>query len=248
MSLTTSRGISLESPRESTITVDQAIVEAMASEIHKTAQPLTLLRGLLEMMLARVSNTEDRRSLEQAMEATHRVTTCFSDVRKLIGLKRPARDVVSVQLSPLVTDVLQNLARDLDIARVSVLFDGRPNVDGNGIWVNVSQSRVCFAIRFVLTALVDCLGAGDQIQVCTDTDGSHAQIKLWASKRRAKAALEHGNLGSMLGPQIQSVQVLLASTGAEVCLDESQDIVILSLPMAASYLTTPDGPRKAMHV
>jgi hypothetical protein len=236
----------LESLGDATITLDRAIVEAMPRAIHKTAQPLTLLQGLLELMLARASNRE---SLEHAVEAAQRLNSCFGDIRTLVGLQRPERDIAGVQLSLLLTDVLQKLESDIDIAGVNVRFDRQGNERVPGIWVNVPPSRACFAIRLVLTALLDCLEVGDRIQVSIDTDGSMAKVKLRALRRQRPA--EVGGLDhwlSRLAFQIESAQPLLASAGCEVYLDEAQEIVIMSWPTTGCYLATQDRQREAMHV
>jgi signal transduction histidine kinase len=239
----------LESLRDATITLDRAIVEALPRAIHKTAQPLTLLRGLLELMLARVSNGDERESLEQAVDAAQRLTTCFGDIRTLVGLQGPERDSAGVQLSLLVTDVLRNLESDIATAGVTALFDGQRKENVPSIWVRVPQSRACLAIGLVLRALLDCLAAGDWIQVSIDSDGSRARISLRPSRPQGPAAvggLDH--LLSRLAFQMEPAQPLLASTGCEVHLDEAREVVIMSWPTTGCHLATQDRQREAMHV
>jgi len=246
---TTTRGISLEALGDRTIRLDRAIVAAMPQLIHKTAQPLTLLRGLLELMLARVSNAGERTSLEGAVEAVRRLTSSFSEIRTLAGLQRPEPDIAGFQLSLLVTDVLQNLESDIEIAGVNVLFNMQRDENVPGIWVNAPPSRACFAVRFVLTALLDSLNVGDRIQVFIDTDGSKAKINLRASRQqRADEVGEFRQLLRMLAFQIESAQPLLASTGCEVYLDGTQETIVMSWPTTGCYLATQDRQREAMHV
>jgi hypothetical protein len=239
----------LDALGDATIRLDRAIVAAMPQLIHKTAQPLTLLRGLLELMLVRVSHVDERESLAEAVEAVRRLTTCFREIRTLAGLQRPEPDIAGFPLSLLVTDVLQKLESDIEIAGVNVLLHKQRNENVPGIWVNVPQSRASFAIRFVLTALLDSLHVGDRLQVFIDTDGSKAKINLRAStQQRPQEAGGFRQLLRMLAFQIESAQPLLASAGCEVYLDGAQETVVMSWPTTGCYLTTPDPQREAMHV
>ena len=54
--------MSLELQRGSAATFHQTIAGVVSRELHKTAQPLTIVQGLLELMLARVSPVDEHRS------------------------------------------------------------------------------------------------------------------------------------------------------------------------------------------
>jgi len=240
----------LESQCNGATAFDQAITAAVSRELHRTAQPLTILQGLLELMLSSVSTAEEcKSSLERAIEEVHRLTSCFDDVRKLVGLQRSASDIGSVPLSMLVADVLQNLRSQLDIAGIAVVFNTQPNEKSMNVAVNVSHSRVFNAVRLVLVTLVDCLHTGDQIKISIGRNDSNATIVFWPLRHSQPGVIEEQYL--LLSARISRLefaQVLFSSVGGEVHLNETSGVVVMSLPAAASQPATQDRQRRAMHV
>ncbi len=58
---------------------------AMSRELHKTAQPLTVLQGVLELALENAHTVEDyRQCCERAIAELRRVGDSFDEVRKLL--------------------------------------------------------------------------------------------------------------------------------------------------------------------
>jgi len=51
------------------------------------------------------------------------VASSFESVRNLAALQRPAQDVAVFPLAPLVTDVVQDLGRDFELAGITVTVD-----------------------------------------------------------------------------------------------------------------------------
>jgi hypothetical protein len=274
---------------------DRSIAGAMSRELHKTAQPLTILQGLLEFMQTRVSSGDEcRQFLERVGEEAPRLAGCeecrcflkrageelprlmngFNDVRKLAGLQRPARDITTFALAPLVAGVLQNLKGDLDIAGVTVIFDELPN-DGwlsdarpsdvrpnnaqpnskrpdegpLSVQVNASHSRVFTAVRLVLMALADCFDAGDQIAVSIETDGSNAAITFRPFLHSQPGAIaKYDLLLSTLAAQLEFARLLFTSAGGELRLNRTADIVTMSLPAVASQPAAHHNLGEAAHV
>src|SRR5271170_6676512 len=61
------------------------IASAVSKELHQTAQPLTVLQGLLELSLLKSGTIEEyRKSLERAIDQLQRVVAGFDHVRELI--------------------------------------------------------------------------------------------------------------------------------------------------------------------
>jgi len=57
----------------------------MSRELHKTAQPLTVLQGVLELALQKAHTVEDyRQYCERAIAELQRVGESFNQVRKLL--------------------------------------------------------------------------------------------------------------------------------------------------------------------
>jgi signal transduction histidine kinase len=245
---------------------DHTLAGAMSRELHKTAQPLTVLQGLLDLMLERISSgygsgendgragaeasldnsNEYKWLIKRAAEEVPRLTGCLEHVRKLAALQCGAGDVDNFPLSPLVTDVLQNLGSEPHAAEVTVAVKESANADSVRVMANASVSRVSAAIRLVLTALVNRLSAGDQIEIIIETDGSNAEIKFRPSRQFATA--EQDFLLSSLPSELQFAYLLLGSVGGELRFSKTIDIVALSLPAVASRQVASGEQRKTLHV
>lgn len=259
--------MSLESQRDCGGAFDQTIAGAISRELHKTAQPLTNLQGLIEIMVARVSGEECRKFLGTASEDTlagceecrsflkrageelPRLVDCFNDIRKLAGLQRPPRDITKFMLSALVTDVLETLQNDLDIGGISVIH-ADPNANGNDALVSASHGRVFSAVHLVLMALADCLDAGDQIKIAIETEGANAIIRLRPTKRtQSGTPAERECWLSTLASQVEFARLMFTSVGGDLHLNQAPDIIVMSLPAAAPLqMATHDGEGKATHV
>lgn len=61
------------------------VARAVSKELHRTAQPLTVLQGLLELSLLNAGTIEEyRSSMERAINELQRVVASFDHVRELI--------------------------------------------------------------------------------------------------------------------------------------------------------------------
>jgi signal transduction histidine kinase len=81
---------------------DPLVISPISRELHQTAQPLTVLQGLLELALLRSHTAEEYRNIiERAMEESRRVSGCFDHVRELVQLEedRPGRERGKVRRS-----------------------------------------------------------------------------------------------------------------------------------------------------
>jgi nitrate/nitrite-specific signal transduction histidine kinase len=57
----------------------------ISKRLHSTAQPLTVLQGVLELALLNAHTVEEyRECCRQAIEELRRVTGCFDQVRELL--------------------------------------------------------------------------------------------------------------------------------------------------------------------
>jgi len=70
---------------EPTQAMNGEIASAVSQELHQTAQPLTVLQGLLELSLLTSGTIEEyRSSMERAINELQRVVAGFDHVRDLI--------------------------------------------------------------------------------------------------------------------------------------------------------------------
>lgn len=86
---------------ERTQTMDREIASAVSRELHQTAQPLTVLQGLLELSLLKSGTIEEyRKSLERAIDELQRVVAGFDHVRELIHSSQPPSHLQAAALPP----------------------------------------------------------------------------------------------------------------------------------------------------
>ena len=80
-SITNSDGIALPA--------DQNGLQAVFRQLHRTTQPLSVLQGVLELALIQARTPDEyRRAVSQALNEVTRVSDCFDELRKQIGLYR----------------------------------------------------------------------------------------------------------------------------------------------------------------
>lgn len=76
------------------MSVEQEIVDTIARGLHKTAQPLTVLQGMLELALLNAGTVDEyKQTIEQALEELQRVVDCFEHLRTLTQLHQPASQI-----------------------------------------------------------------------------------------------------------------------------------------------------------
>jgi hypothetical protein len=228
--------------RNSANSFDQTIVGAISRELHNTAQPLTILQGVLDLMLCSTSIDEDCKSqLVRAVEEVRRVTERFEDIRKLVALQRPAPDVATFPLSMLMNDVVQNLKSNLETSNIVAVLHPQPNQDLPAVFVTVSQTRAFNAIRLVFAALMNRLHAGDRIGVIIEEDGTRAAIRLLPSR------LHPSELPTVVS-ELLFAHVVLTTLGGEIRWNELPDELVVSFPAVAPQSGVPGRQWKAMHV
>lgn len=71
---------------------DLSVEDAILMMLHRTAQPLSTLRGILELTLAEAMTADEKKAwLQQAMEQLLRATSNFEQLRELVEKDRCER-------------------------------------------------------------------------------------------------------------------------------------------------------------
>jgi signal transduction histidine kinase len=79
-----------------TETLDPLEADVILDELHQTAQPLTVLQGLLELALLSSATAEEYRGvIQRAVEESRRVSRGFDQMRKLVATLSPKTQGVS---------------------------------------------------------------------------------------------------------------------------------------------------------
>jgi hypothetical protein len=77
---------------EVSVAAEPNTMQDIARSLHKTAQPLTVLQGVLELALLNAQTTDEyRSSCERALREVGRVSRCFDQVRQMVRSKNSKR-------------------------------------------------------------------------------------------------------------------------------------------------------------
>ena len=192
--------------------LETQLAKAASRALHDTAQPLTVLQGLLELALERAQTVEDyRESVIAALAETARVTACFENVRQFVRLLQPAPDVCEFLLG----EAVRRAVDELCTVGARVHFDPE-NVDG--IVVCASPGRVRRAVYFLASALA----ANGQNQI---------HITLLSQPRAACIRLTIAGNWMLDSPSLEMARLVAASAGCEI--HEAFDSISLVLPKTA---------------
>jgi nitrogen-specific signal transduction histidine kinase len=78
--------------RQNTRTKDLSVEDAVLMLLHRTAQPLSTVRGILELTLAEAMTADEKKAwLQQAMEQLLQATSNFEQLRQLVETDRCER-------------------------------------------------------------------------------------------------------------------------------------------------------------
>ena len=157
-----------------------AIPSILASVAHQMSQPLTALRGTLELALLKASTIrEHRMSEEKALAAAEELARILEGVRELAEAFTPAGESVPVELSELVREVVDDLRPFALSRRVAIQLDATPGVGVLGdrprlygallkiVHLAVGRSSLRSGVRVSLRV------AGEDAQIAVEDEGPH---------------------------------------------------------------------------
>lgn len=223
---------------------------AISHELHQTAQPLTVLQGLLELALLTSSTTEEYRGvIQRAMEQSQRISGCFDQVRRLFHLDQPALDSSSFSVSETIRAVVESVKDSYASAQVVCEFNPLPLCHDSGFdVVNASEGRVSAALALILSNLPRWAKAGGTVGVSVTADSQDVVVRIVAQHAAQHVArhvaqqvarqrgVENGggmasNRDSMTAP-LELARTMVTSTGGRVMEGEPEFSLLISLPKA----------------
>ena len=157
-----------------------AIPSILASVAHQMSQPLTALRGTLELALLKASSIREHRiSEEKALAAAEELARILQGVRELAEAYTPVGESVPVELSELVREVVEDLRPVALSRRVAIQLDAVPGMDVLGdrprlygallklVHLAVERSSPRSGVRVSLRV------AGEDAQIAVEDEGPH---------------------------------------------------------------------------
>jgi signal transduction histidine kinase len=191
-----------------------ALASAASRGLHDTAQPLTVLQGLLELTLMQAQTVEDyRESVTTALAEMARVIACFENVRQLVRLQQPAPDVYSFSIS----EAVQAVVEELQTIGTKVAFSPAPAATED--LVHASRSRVRHALSLLISAVA--VGSPGGVRILIDAPPLPLAVRLSANE--SSEALPAG---------MEMAHLVAASAGGKIQFSQTSYSVLLILPKA----------------
>jgi hypothetical protein len=203
-----------ESPLSEAVDFHPAIAKAASRGLHDTAQPLTMLQGLLELTLMQAQTVDDyRESLTTALTEVARVTACFENVRQLVCLQQPALDVCDFSISQTVKGVVD----ELRTTGTKVVFSYGSTAKDD--LVRASQGRVRQSLSMLISAVV--LNSHKDVQVSIESRPQTLEVGLNTAGYQESPA-----------SSLEMARLVAASAGGEIRCSETSGSISLILPKA----------------
>lgn len=256
----------MESRRNHSAKFEQTIAAALSHEIHKAAQPLTVLQGLLELMLAgnsagvrcvevcgdRIQKTsclpnydECHALLKQVSEEVPRLARCFEEVRKIARLQSPTSDVDLFSPSALIGESLCELSGELYSAGISVTCEAKDDEPQTAL-VSASIGRVSTVVRSILESLIKTLCTGDGIRISIEGRDTNVEMS-FAPVCRSSIEEQNGWLTTLMS-RLKFAQLTCASIGGELRFTKAPVAVVVYLPLVSSPMGVQEAQRKTLYV
>ncbi len=162
-------------------------LEVLRKLIHKLSQPLTCLRGSLEVaLLGEMDEDECRRVLAQLLEEAHRMARSLENLRAVLEAEDPGKDFQPLRWGRLVMKVLQEVAPLARRERLRLNFESRVDAD-----VMVNPPRAEAALRQLFERVIRSGPRKRTINIQLSVQENTASLSICddgpASKRGARA-------------------------------------------------------------
>lgn len=148
----------------------QASADGLPTVIHRLSQPLTALRGSIELaLLAELSPAEYRAALKGALEQADRVVGLLDSLRDWAESEDPGDLTECVLLGTVVEEALEHLLPLADSRGLSVVFQS-----GVDLYVRVNSTRLRRAILKVIHHAIDRSPERGRVRVELSTSQGNA--------------------------------------------------------------------------
>ena len=229
------------------MSVEQEIVDTIARGLHKTAQPLTVLQGMLELALLNARTVDEfKQAVERSLEELQRVTDSFDHLRTLTHLHQPATDLATFAVSAMVKAVLTTLKSHSSTARVELVLEAKVDEwkDSGEDRVRMSRGRVSTALKMALSDLLPLLKSGSKVVVLVQADAADVVIRVETAGTQQRAPL-NGAPPNLMTPRQELARAMVASAGGELTWSSRSGFVIRLPKLSSTSECDKVEPQKA---
>lgn len=220
---------------------DPVAANALSRELHHSAQPLTVLQGVLELGLLTSTTTEDYRDvIQRAMEQSRRVSSSFDLVRKLLHAHQPAA-LSTFSVSELVGVVVAGVRENYEAAGVACEFHPLHGYDPEADLVTAPESVVSTALDLILSGLPRWAKRGGYVKVSVEVQGLDVAITIH-SRHDAREA-DGSSAAEFMAAALDLATRLINGAGGGLVVSQPEFSVLISLPRTKQSLAIYNSQR-----
>lgn len=149
-----------------------AISSVLTAVVHQMSQPLTALRGTLELALLKATSVRDHRTAEEkALAAAEQLVKILQGVREVAEACEPVTEPAPVDLTELVREVVEDLRLLAKSSAVALVLGAAA-----GVTVLGDRQRLYVALLKIIHFAVMRSGPRAGVRVALVMEGEEARI------------------------------------------------------------------------
>ena len=149
-----------------------AMTSVLTAVVHQMSQPLTALRGTLELALLKATSVRDHRtSEEKALAAAEQLVKILQGVREIAEASTPVAEPAPVDLLELVGEVVEDLRPVTESSAVALVLGAAA-----GVTVLGDRQRLYVALFKIIHFAVMRSGPRAGVRVALVMEGEEARI------------------------------------------------------------------------
>jgi len=209
--------------------VPQDFLEVLGTLVHKLSQPLTSLRGSVEVaLMEKIEEPEFRQVLERSLEESHRMTEIIKMLRDVLEMEASGEDVQPVPWRQSVEKFLKEAALVDGNCRLQLVCDVADEV-----WVKASPQHLDTATRRLIGRVIKAARRNHVVRIRLSVRGEAACLSICAESSLPET-LEPGDVdGWIVHRAIERQGGWLTISG----VSEAGRCYELYLPLAPSAVT-----------
>ncbi|MEJ2008479.1 MAG: HAMP domain-containing sensor histidine kinase [Acidobacteriota bacterium] len=150
------------------------LVEVLRILAHKLSQPLTCLRGSVEVaLMGELKEPECRRVLEQSLEESYRMAQTLETLRDVLEMEGPGEDIQPVPWKKIVGKLLEEAASAEENCPPQLICDAPDEV-----WVKASTQQLDTVTRRLLSRAIREASGKQTVRMMLSTYGETACLSI----------------------------------------------------------------------
>jgi len=218
-------------------------VHTLSATLHRLAQPLSIIQASLEISLLEPTSAEQYREVvKESLQELRRAADVVQFAAQLTRFQQPASDVAEVELSTVLEDTIDDLARVFETARTKLVFH-RPEREHP---VRISPTRLRQMFFYVLQAVRTASAPGDIIQIELRTRAKHVTLRISHEGRKHHPGIEDPSPdGSVADRALSLAHAIVTNAGGTFSAATNPLLIVADFVAAQDRRLAPAGNTKS---